>query len=152
MAMPTMTRAAKLKIENQRSRLNGLCTEETAPPVSLIVLVPDAELIAVPRRRTPVDRARSNQTTGLYTFPSWRGTPPDRRATREPRAAAPVGAWSEGAAVVCRLRLLRRKDVVRAMLGERRCHGDRARSHVEGDRRGDEGQRARAEHHSCNDL
>src|SRR5262249_60013826 len=61
MAMPTMTRAAKLKIENQRSRLNGFCTEEAAPRVSLIVVVPDAELIALPRRRTPVDRARSHQ-------------------------------------------------------------------------------------------
>src|SRR5262245_65643563 len=53
MAMPTMTWAAKLKIENQRSRLNGRCTGEAAPPASLIVLVPEAELIALPRRTPP---------------------------------------------------------------------------------------------------
>src|SRR5262245_15911373 len=60
MAMATITIATKLKIENQRSRLNGLWTEEPAVPISLIVLVSDAELIAL---STPedfaVDQARS---------------------------------------------------------------------------------------------
>src|SRR5262249_43814832 len=153
MAMPTMTRAAKLKIENQRSRLNGRCTgEAAAPPASLIVLVPEAELIALPRRRTPFDRAPPHQPPD-YTR-SHPGAERHRtgRPRREPQAAAPVCEWSAAAAVVSRLRLLRRKDIVRAMLGERRRHGDRARCHVEGDRGRGEGQRTGAEQHSCNDL
>src|SRR5262245_12892429 len=87
MAMPTITRAAKLKIENQRSRLNGLCTEEAAPPTSLVVLVRDAELIALPRRRTTRRSRAPKSTTALDTFPASCGTPPERwpHGSREPR-------------------------------------------------------------------
>src|SRR5262249_50637697 len=73
---------------------------------------------------------------------------------REPRrrAAAPAGAWSVAAAIIRRLRLLRRDDVVRPVFGESRCRGNRARCHVESDRRGAEGQGARAEQHGCDYL